>query len=57
MKTKEKPANFDSVKFMRKRRDELGELYASNPEKFWKQLEEIRKKYKSKFHQKKKPAA
>ena len=53
MKTTEKRL-FRAVEFQRKRRRELGELYNSNPTEFWKQLEEIRKKYRSKFRQKEK---
>jgi hypothetical protein len=52
MKTKEK--QFKAVEFQRKRRKELSELYNSNPTEFWKRLEEIRKKYRSKFRQKEK---
>jgi len=37
---------------MRKRRDELSDLLESNPKEFWEQLEEIRKQFKNKFHQK-----
>lgn len=55
MKTRKKP--FDAVAFQRKRRDELSHLYNTNPEEFWKQLAEIRKKYRKKFHTKQKRAA
>jgi ribosomal protein S18 len=51
MKTKEKK-EFKAVKFQRQRRDELSDLYNSNPIEFWKRLELIRKKYISKFAQK-----
>lgn len=45
---------FKAVEFQRKRRKELSELYNSNPTEFWKRLEAIRKKYRSKFRQKEK---
>jgi hypothetical protein len=43
---------FKAVEFQRKRRSELSKLYNSNPKEFWKRLEAIRKKYRSKFRQK-----
>jgi hypothetical protein len=46
--------SFKAVEFQRKRRKELSELYNSNPAEFWRQLEAIRKKYRSKFRQKEK---
>ena len=49
-----KKESFNAVEFMRKKRDELSELYMTNPKKFWSQLEAVRKKYKNKFHQKEK---
>jgi len=52
MKTKEK--QFKAVEFQRKRREELSDLYNSNPAEFWKLLKEIRKKYRDKFRQKEK---
>lgn len=57
MKKQEAHSDFKAVEFMRKRRDELSDLYEKDPTEFWKQLEDIRKKYKFKFHQKKKRAA
>jgi len=48
---------FNAVEFQRKRRKELSELYSSDPTEFWKQLESIRKKYRSKFRQKEKHTA
>jgi hypothetical protein len=51
MKNIQKPESFDAVGFMRQRRDELSDLYEKSPDIFWKQLEEIRKKYGDKFHQ------
>lgn len=50
MKTSNKKIN--AVEFQRKRRNELSSLYNSNPSDYWKKLEDIRKKYKNKFHQK-----
>jgi hypothetical protein len=49
--------DFHAVEFMRKRRDELSELYSRNPSGFRKELEAARKKYASKFHRKIKKAA
>jgi hypothetical protein len=49
--------NFNAVEFMRKRRDELSELYARDPSGFQKALDVARKKYASKFHRKVKRAA
>jgi len=51
MKT-QKEKEFNAVEFQRKRRKELSELYNADPAAFWKQLEDIRKKYKVKFRQK-----
>lgn len=51
MKT-QKEKDFKAVEFQRKRRDELSDLYNSDPAEFWKQLEAVRKKYRSKFHKK-----
>ncbi len=42
MKTKK----FDSVAFMRKRRDELSKLYFENPEEFDKRMKDADKKLK-----------
>jgi len=53
MKTKEEK-EFKAVDFQRQRRKELSDLYNSNPTEFWKRLESIRKKYRSKFRLKKK---
>ncbi|MFO7448440.1 MAG: hypothetical protein R6W90_18930 [Ignavibacteriaceae bacterium] len=52
MKTKPVNKDFSAVEFMRKKRDELSELYSTNPAEFWEKLEEIRKKFKGKFRQK-----
>ena len=41
--------DFKTVEFMRKRREELSDLYNSNPNEFKKQLEKVQKKYKSRF--------
>ena len=57
MKAKHKEKDFKAVEFMRKRRDEMSELYNTNPEEFWKQLSAIRKKYKLKVHTKAKNVA
>ena len=46
IKTKEK---FKAVEFMRKRREALSKLHLENPEVYKKQLEEVRRKYASKF--------
>lgn len=48
MKNKQEK-EFKTVEFQRKRRKELSDLYNSNPKEFWKQLETVRKKYRSKF--------
>ena len=53
MKKKKAHKDFKSVEFMRKRRDEMSELFETDNKEFWKQLEEVRKKYKNKFHKKK----
>ena len=53
MKTQEEK-EFKAVEFQRKRRKELSELYNSNPTEFWKRLETIKKKYRSKFRQQEK---
>ena len=42
---------------MRKQREELSRLHKENPKEFEKQLEVIRKKYASKFSQKKRNVA
>ena len=52
MKNQNKSQTFKAVEFMRKQRDKLSELYNNNPKEYKRQLEEIRKKYKGKFHQK-----
>jgi phage-related protein len=44
-----KKEDFKAVEFMRKRCEELSNLYNSNREDFLKQLEQVRKKYKNKF--------
>ncbi len=44
-----KTQDFKAVQFMRKRREELSDLFNSNPDEFKKQLEKIQKKYQSKF--------
>jgi len=51
MKTEGKK-EFKAVEFQRERRDELSDLYNSDPIEFWKRLEAIRKKYFGKFVQK-----
>jgi len=48
---------FKAVEFQRKRRRELSELYNSNPMEFWKRLEAVKRKYRSKFRQQEKHAA
>ena len=55
MKTKKE--NFKVVDYMRKKREELSQLHAENPKEYKKQLDIIRKKYASKFNQKKKNVA
>ena len=57
MKKKISQQDFKAVEFMRQRRDELSELYVKDTTEFWKQLKEVRKKYRGKFHQKKHHAA
>lgn len=57
MSNKNIKKDFDAVGFQRQRREELSKLYNSNPEEFDKQLAEIRKKYRNKFHQKEKHTA
>jgi len=57
MKNKTTHKDFHAVEFMRKRRNELSELYADNPSAFRKELEAAKKKYASKFHRKIKRAA
>lgn len=52
MNNKKIKKDFDAVGFQRQRREELSKLYNSSPEKFNKLLEEIREKYRTKFHQK-----
>lgn len=54
---KENNKDWNAVNFMRKRRDELSKLYQTDEKEFWKQLEEVRKRYKNKFHQKLKHTA
>ena len=49
---KNKRKKFDSVKLMRKIRDKLSRRYSANPELEMKDLEKIRKKYKSNFGKK-----
>ena len=46
---KENIENFKAVEFMRKQREALSKLHWENPEVYKKQLEEVRKKYASKF--------
>lgn len=48
MKSK-KTNDFKAVDFMRKRREELSDMYNSNPDEFKKQLKQIQKKYQNKF--------
>lgn len=48
MKSK-KAQDFNAVDFMRRRREELSDLYNSNPLEFKKHLKEVQKKYQSKF--------
>ena len=48
---------FKAVEFMRERRDELSDLFANNPKKFWKELDEVRKKYENLFHKKNIPVS
>jgi len=48
MKSK-KINDFKAVDFMRQRREELSNMYNSNPDEFNKQLKEIQKKYQEKF--------
>jgi len=55
MKTKEE--KFDAVKFMRARREELNQLHKDDPKEYKRQLEEVRKKYSSKFALKKRNEA
>lgn len=57
MSNKKSKKDFDAVGFQRQRRETLSKLYNANPEEFNKQLEEIRKKYQHKFHQKEKYTA
>lgn len=40
---------FKAVDFMRKKREALSNLYNTNPSKFLKELEEVRKNYSKKF--------
>lgn len=54
MKNKNVPK---SVRFMRKRREELSKEYRESPAKFRKSLGEIRSKYKKLFHKKEKHLA
>lgn len=53
MKNKE----FKAVEFQRERRKEISDLVNSNPEEFERQLQNIRRKYKDKFHLKKEKKA
>jgi hypothetical protein len=46
---KAKTQNFEAVKFMRAKREELSRLHIENPAEYKKQLEEIRNKYPGKF--------
>ena len=48
MKSKDRQ-DFNAVDFMRRRRDELSSLYNSNPHEFKKHLQEVQKKYQSRF--------
>ncbi len=48
---------FRAVEFQRKRRQELSDLFNSDPTEFWKRLEIVRKKYRNKFRQKEKHSA
>ena len=57
MKKETTHPDFHAVEFMRKRRDELSELYTRNPSAFRKELEAARKKYADKFRRKIKRAA
>ena len=57
MKKRITKTDFKAVEFMRNQRDELSELYVKKPVVFWKQLEEVRARFKDKFHQKQKRAA
>ena len=54
---KAKTQKFESVKFMRERREELSRLHSENPKEYKKQLEEIRKKYSEKFAKRKRNEA
>jgi len=57
MKTKNYITDFKAVDFQRQRRKELNDLYSSNPTKFLKELQAIRKKYANKFRTAKKHVA
>ena len=50
---KAKQENFNSVDYMRMKREELSKLHSENIEEYKRQLNAIRKKYASKFNQKK----
>lgn len=54
---KRKEEDFNAVKFMRKRRDEISKEYTDDPIAFKKGLEAIRKRYAHLFHTKQKKAA
>ena len=54
---KAKTQNFDAVKFMRAKREELNRLHIENPAEYKKQFEEIRKKYPEKFAKRKRNEA
>ena len=47
--TPEKTNAFAAVDFMGKRRDELSDLYYSNPDQFKKHLKQIQKKFQKNF--------
>ena len=55
MKTKKE--EFHAVKFMRAKREELSRLHSENPKEYKRQLEEVRKKYPTKFALKKRNEA
>ena len=57
MVIKDKTQKFESVKFMRERREELSRLHNENSKEYKKKLEEIRKKYLEKFTKRKRKEA
>jgi len=57
MVIKDKTQKFESVKFMRERREELSRLHNENSKVYKKKLEEIQKKYLEKFTKRKRNEA